>query len=113
MKELIKNTQVCIEVQDSVVVLRWSMEIAGEKYGSYFYTSKDTKLEKVIGCLLMQVEGIINGVMALPAGKWEMKLVEKNGVAEMKAVCNLCGMPNKQYTPPYCPHCGAKMDGDT
>lgn len=21
-----------------------------------------------------------------------------------------CVKPNKQYQPPYCPHCGAKMD---
>ena len=22
-----------------------------------------------------------------------------------------CNEPNKQYQPPFCPHCGAKMDG--
>ena len=38
------------------------------------------------------------------------ELVECNGVAEIKSVCSLCGNPNKQYKPPYCPHCGAKMD---
>ena len=43
-------------------------------------------------------------------GKWIDKLVECNGVAEIKSVCSLCGNPNKQYKPPYCPHCGAKMD---
>ena len=43
-------------------------------------------------------------------GEWIDKLVECNGVAEIKSVCSLCGNPNKQYKPPYCPHCGAKMD---
>lgn len=27
-----------------------------------------------------------------------------------KTWCSLCGESNKQYKPPYCPHCGAKMD---
>lgn len=43
-------------------------------------------------------------------GKWERRIVEKNGVAEMKSVCSECGKTNKRYEPPYCPHCGAKMD---
>lgn len=43
-------------------------------------------------------------------GEWIDKLVECNGVAEIKSVCSLCGNPNKRYKPPYCPHCGAKMD---
>lgn len=43
-------------------------------------------------------------------GEWIDKLVECNGVAEIKSVCSLCGNPKKQYKPPYCPHCGAKMD---
>ena len=37
---------------------------------------------------------------------WIMKDVS----GEIKAVCTHCGKPNKQYQPPYCPHCGAKMD---
>lgn len=43
-------------------------------------------------------------------GKWERRIVEKNGVAEMKSICSECGKTNKRYEPPYCPHCGAKMD---
>ena len=38
--------------------------------------------------------------------EWEIKLVS----GKAKAVCSRCGMPNKKYTPPYCPHCGAKME---
>lgn len=38
--------------------------------------------------------------------KWIMKDVS----GEIKAVCTHCGKPNKQYQPPYCPHCGAKME---
>jgi rubrerythrin len=36
-------------------------------------------------------------------GEWE----DRDG----KTWCSLCGQSNKQYKPPYCPHCGAKMDG--
>lgn len=28
-----------------------------------------------------------------------------------KTWCSNCDASNKQYKPPYCPHCGAKMDG--
>ena len=36
-------------------------------------------------------------------GEWE----DRDG----KTWCSLCGQSNKQYKPPYCPHCGAIMDG--
>ena len=47
-------------------------------------------------------------------GRWEMR---PTGMAtdtgpEYKAYCTVCNKPNKQYQPPYCPHCGAKMDLD-
>jgi hypothetical protein len=35
-------------------------------------------------------------------GRWE----DRDG----KTWCSLCQASNKQYKPPYCPHCGAKMD---
>ena len=46
-------------------------------------------------------------------GRWEMR---PTGMAtdtgpEYKAYCTACNEPNKQYQPPFCPHCGAKMDG--
>lgn len=46
-------------------------------------------------------------------GWWEMR---PTGMAtdtgpEYKAYCTVCNEPNKQYQPPFCPHCGAKMDG--
>ena len=46
-------------------------------------------------------------------GRWEMR---PTGMAtdtgpEYKAYCTVCNEPNKQYQPPYCPHCGAKMEG--
>jgi uncharacterized paraquat-inducible protein A len=28
-----------------------------------------------------------------------------------KTWCSRCDASNKQYKPPYCPHCGARMDG--
>lgn len=36
-------------------------------------------------------------------GEW----VDRDG----KSWCNVCHASNKQYKPPYCPHCGAMMDG--
>lgn len=46
-------------------------------------------------------------------GRWEMR---PTGMAtdtgpEYKAYCTVCNEPNKQYQPPFCPNCGAKMDG--
>lgn len=29
-----------------------------------------------------------------------------------KTWCSKCDASNKQYKPPYCPHCGARMDGE-
>lgn len=36
-------------------------------------------------------------------GKWNLH--------DGKTWCSVCGKSNKAYNPPYCPHCGAKMDG--
>lgn len=47
-------------------------------------------------------------------GRWEMRptgMMTEYG-PELKAFCTACNNSNKQYQPPYCPHCGAKMDGD-
>lgn len=38
--------------------------------------------------------------------RWEIRIIE----GKEKACCSHCNQPNKKYTPPYCPHCGAKMD---
>ena len=46
-------------------------------------------------------------------GRWKMRptgMVTDTG-PEYKAYCTVCNEPNKQYQPPFCPHCGAKMDG--
>ena len=45
-------------------------------------------------------------------GYWEMKPEDTTpGIYHVKkAFCSNCGKPNKQYRPPFCPHCGAKMD---
>lgn len=47
-------------------------------------------------------------------GRWEMRptgMYTDTG-PEYKAYCTVCNEPNKQYQPPYCPHCGAKMDNE-
>ena len=46
-------------------------------------------------------------------GRWETRptgMVTDTG-PEYKAYCTVCNEPNKQYQPPFCPHCGGKMDG--
>lgn len=48
-------------------------------------------------------------------GRWEMR---PTGIAtdtgpEYKAYCTVCNEPNKQYQPPFCPHCGAIMMEET
>ena len=42
--------------------------------------------------------------------KW-IKHYIKIGNFDWKYKCSMCGKFNKQYSPPYCPHCGARMDG--
>lgn len=67
-------------------------------------------------------DGVYAVIAAFPAadvapvvhGRWEMR---PTGIAtdtgpEYKAYCTVCNEPNKQYQPPFCPHCGAKMDGE-
>lgn len=46
-------------------------------------------------------------------GRWEMRPtgMETDTGPEYKAYCTVCNEPNKQYQPPYWPHCGAKMQG--
>ena len=52
-------------------------------------------------------------VVPVVHGRWEMRptgMVTDTG-PEYKAYCTVCNEPNKQYQPPFCPHCGVKMDG--
>lgn len=51
----------------------------------------------------MPADGVGNTVYA----EWVMRTDSSGNV---KAVCTNCQKPNKQYTPPYCPHCGARME---
>lgn len=64
-------------------------------------------------------EGVIrnlpaSGVEPVRHGRWEARptgMATDTGYPEYKAYCTVCNEPNKQYQPPFCPHCGAKMDG--
>jgi uncharacterized paraquat-inducible protein A len=46
----------------------------------------------------------VDAVPPVVHGQWE----EHDG----KTWCSECNQSNKAYKPPYCPHCGAKMDGE-
>lgn len=56
-------------------------------------------------------DAAVRNVLAADAVKvvharWEIRIIE----GKEKACCSHCNQPNKLYTPPYCPHCGARMD---
>lgn len=53
---------------------------------------------------------IANNVVVREKGEWEWKLVYgTDRLLHNRTVCSLCGATNKQYQPPFCPHCGADM----
>lgn len=61
------------------------------------------------GHVVVPVDAVLNAPDAQKYGRWGRKVVWRNGIPESRTVCTLCGATNKQYEPPYCPHCGAKM----
>ena len=73
----------------------------------------DTKYPKG----MFDCEDVVSSIENAPAAdvatviyaEWELRPSGENGSGEIKAYCTKCGKPNKQYRPPYCPHCGAKM----
>ena len=84
--------------------------------------SKDVFSENLQEIPYLQAAKVLREVSDAPAadvapvvhGRWEMR---PTGMAtdtgpEYKAYCTVCNEPNKQYQPPFCPHCGAKMDGE-
>ena len=73
--------------------------------------------EKCRDCGVNDIKGMLRSIPAADVAPvvhahWEMKPVDTTpGTYHLKkAFCSNCGKPNKQYRPPYCPHCGAKMD---
>ena len=76
----------------------------------------DASLSSVDEDTILDLVDSVPTVDAVPVvqGRWEMR---PTGMAtdtgpEYKAYCTVCNKPNKQYQPPFCPHCGAKMDGE-
>lgn len=68
---------------------------------------KSDELERV----KKERDAAVRNVLAADAVKvvharWEIRIIE----GKEKACCSHCDQPNKLYTPPYCPHCGARMD---
>lgn len=53
---------------------------------------------------------ILENYVPVVHAEW-IKHYIKIGNFDWKFKCSMCGKFNKQYSPPYCPHCGAKMDG--
>ena len=53
---------------------------------------------------------ILENYVPVVHAEW-IKHYIKIGNFDWKYKCSMCGKFNKQYSSPYCPHCGAKMDG--
>lgn len=45
-------------------------------------------------------------------GRWIDNIDENGYLRNAWRKCSACGGLNYSKKPPYCPHCGAKMDGD-
>lgn len=74
----------------------------------YYNKSASSKKEAISECKRkLSNTSAIADVTPTLRSKWIKCII--NG--KEKAVCARCGNPNKRYTPPYCPHCGAKMIG--
>ena len=74
------------------------------------YADGDDRYPFVYGALtgVRQSETYVKAIPAADVapvvhGEW----IDRDG----KTWCSRCDASNKQYKPPYCPHCGAKMDG--
>lgn len=79
-----------------------------------------SKVEEVISALVHE-EGITDDAAVLGCMVWNavhtMEAVDAAPVVHAywidrdgKTWCSGCGASNKAYKPPFCPHCGAKMD---
>lgn len=86
-----KEKQIIEEIR---TVIEDTCKTAGEKecerLGGSCYTCEATRLYEA-------------GYRKQAEGEWINR--------DEKTWCSLCGASNKQYKPPYCPHCGAKMKG--
>ena len=79
-----------------------ALKRSAEKFGNHDYMTGYVSA-------LSALEGFIAGLPAVDAvpvvhAHW----IDRDG----KTWCSECGASNKAYNPPFCPHCGAKMDGD-
>lgn len=81
------------------------------------------KVEEVIEALVHE-PGVTDDAATLGCMVWKavstMKAVDAAPVvhaywydSDGKAWCSACDNSNKAYKPPFCPHCGAKMDKET
>lgn len=103
MAEYIKKALVAREIRKLLRVRESPVDIfqAGFEYGVNLAW---VKIDKIPAADVAQVVH----------ARWEMKSEDTTpGIYHVKkAFCTRCGKSNKQYRPPYCPHCGAKMDGE-
>ena len=59
----------------------------------------------------ISIDGIIKALKEAPAAD-VVEVVHAHWIdRDEKTWCSRCDASNKQYKPPYCPHCGARMDG--
>ena len=85
-----------------------------DRIRSVYHRARDFNAVSVIDNVFGEIKEIpAADVAPVVHAWWEMKPEDTTpGIYHVKkAFCTNCGKPNKQYRPPYCPNCGAKMDG--
>ena len=78
----------------------------------YIELDEAKRIMKANDWLNPAIPNVVNVILdRLPAAD-AVEVVHANWIdRDGKTWCSACGASNKQYKPPYCPHCGAKMDG--
>lgn len=67
-----------------------------------FSDNERVRIDMVTGTFLTEYCSPTVDAEPVRHGKW----IEHDG----KTWCSLCDASNKAYKPPFCPHCGARMD---
>ena len=77
------------------------------KYDNEFYTPATRQAHR------MGAEALAKDAVEVVHGRWEHKKFWKKEVLYFTKECSICHhsvSPRNEFQ--YCPHCGAKMDGD-
>ena len=89
----------------------WKSQQSEGKYALQFETDSKEKYKLVEKVAQMAVDGkTIDDVVEVRPGEWEFEV--KNPLVLGQFRCSVCGVTNGIQKSDWCPHCGAKMDGE-